>query len=286
VSIDADTRLVGLLGHPLGHSLSPAMHNRAFAALGLNFHYLPIPVTPANLACAAAGLACMNFAGYNVTIPHKVAIMEHLEAVDELARIIGAVNTVVLRDGRATGYNTDGAGYLKALAAQGGIGVEGRRIVVLGAGGAARAIAMTLASSGAREIVLANRTQARAQALAADVNTRLRPCCRAAPLEPEALKGALTRAEVLINTTSIGMHPLAERLPLDAGLLHRDLVVSDIVYNPRQTRLLMEAAARGCRVVHGDGMLVYQGAEGFRHWTGRAAPVEVMFAALRERLGG
>lgn len=286
MTIDVDTKLVGLLGFPLGHSLSPLMHNRAFATLGLNFHYLPIQVSEAHLPTVAAGLACMNFAGYNVTIPHKIRIMAHLDAVDDLARLIGAVNTVVLHEGRATGYNTDGAGYVRALESEGGVTVEGRKIVVLGCGGAARAIAMTLAFRGVGALTLCNRTAEKAHALAADINSRVRPCCGVAPMEPAALEAALVGAEVLINTTSMGMHPQEDRLPLEAGLLHRDLVVSDIVYNPRETRLLREAAARGCRVVHGLGMLVYQGVEGFRRWTGQEAPVEVMFAALREKLGG
>lgn len=285
MTIDVNTRLVGLLGHPLGHSLSPVMHNRAFAALGLNFHYLPIEVDADRLGRVAAGLACMNFAGYNITIPHKVRIMEHLDAVDELAGIIGAVNTVALAEGRSTGYNTDGLGFVRTLETEGGITLEGRSVLLLGGGGAARGIAMTMAFHGAREVVLCNRTAARAEAIAADINARVRPCAAAVPREPAALGAAVEACEVLVNATSLGMHPEADPLPVEPRGLRPELVVCDIVYNPRQTPLLREAAARGCRVVYGLGMLVHQGAEGFRRWTGQEPPLEVMFAALREKLG-
>ncbi len=283
--IDVQTKLVGLLGFPLGHSLSPVMHNEAFRRLGLNFHYLPIQVSEAHLKTVVAGLACMNFAGYNVTIPHKIRIMGLLDAIDDQAEAIGAVNTVVIREGRATGYNTDGAGYVRALETEGGIVVEGRKFFVLGCGGAARAIAMTLAFKGAREICLCNRTLAKAHDLAAEIDTRVRSCCRVAPMESAAMTAAVARSEVLINTTSIGMHPHEDRLPIEAGMLHRGLIVSDIVYNPSKTRLLAEAEAAGCTIVPGLGMLVHQGVEGFRLWTGLDPPVAAMFAAARERLG-
>lgn len=279
--IDHHTRLVGLLGQPLGHSYSPAMHNRAFQTLGLNYGYLPIEVADEDLAVVSAGISRMNFAGYNVTIPHKIRIMDYLDAIDPLAQAIGAVNTVTLQDGRATGFNTDGIGFVQALEATGGLSIKGRSVMMLGSGGAARAIAMTLAQEGATRIVIANRTEARAHALCRDVNAQGRECCCAVPLQAAAMEATLRDTDILVNTTSVGMHPQEDRSPIEDRLLHGGLAVCDIVYNPRQTQLLRVARQRGCRIVEGLGMLVYQGAAGFQLWTGREAPVEAMFDALR-----
>ena len=280
VPIDTHTRLVGLLGQPLGHSLSPAMHNRAFHTRGLNFCYLPIELADEDLAAVTAGIARMNFAGYNVTIPHKIRIMEYLDAVDPLARAIGAVNTVTLKNGRATGYNTDGIGFVHSLEADEGVSVRGKTVLLLGCGGAARAIAMTLAQQGAGRIVLSNRTESKAHALAEDVSRLGRARCHAIPLHATAMETALGDTDILVNTTSVGMQPREERMPIETRLLHGGLVVCDIVYNPARTCLLAAAEKRGCRVVGGIGMLVYQGAAAFRMWTGQEAPISAMFAAL------
>ena len=278
--IDTHTKLVGLLGQPLGHSLSPAMHNRAFRALGLNYCYLPIEVAAHDLATVAAGIARMNFAGYNVTIPHKVRIMDCLDAIDPLALAIGAVNTVTIENRRATGYNTDGVGFVQSLKAAGGLSAVGKSFLILGSGGAARAIAMTLAGAGAARILIANRTDEKARALARAVNRQGRACCEALDLEPAPLAAALHDTDILVNTTSVGMHPDTGQAPIDTSLLHRRLLVCDIVYNPRRTHLLEAARQKGCRIVQGHGMLVYQGAAGFQLWTGREPPAAEMFAAL------
>lgn len=280
IPIDTRTRLVGLLGQPLGHSLSPAMHNRAFRILGLNYCYLPIEVADRDLKTVTAGIAKMNFAGYNVTIPHKIRIMDCLDAVDPLAQAIGAVNTVTIRNGRSTGYNTDGIGFVRSIEAVGGLSIKEKSIMMLGSGGAARAIAMTLAQQGAARIAIANRTEAKAHALAGDVNRRGRECCRTVPMEPPALETVLRHTDILVNTTSVGMHPREGECPIPEHLVHGGLVVCDIVYNPRQTRLLDIARQKGCRLVEGLGMLVYQGAAGFRMWTGLEAPVDAMFDAI------
>lgn len=280
IPIDTRTRLVGLLGQPLGHSLSPAMHNRAFRILGLNYCYLPIEVADRDLKTVTAGIAKMNFAGYNVTIPHKIRIMDCLDAVDPLAQAIGAVNTVTIRNGRSTGYNTDGIGFVRSIEAVGGLSIKEKSIMMLGSGGAARAIAMTLAQQGAARIAIANRTEAKAHALAGDVNRQGRECCRTVPMEPPALETVLRHTDILVNTTSVGMHPREGECPIPEHLVHGGLVVCDIVYNPRQTRLLDIARQKGCRLVEGLGMLVYQGAAGFRMWTGLEAPVDAMFDAI------
>lgn len=279
--VDVNTRLVGLLGNPLGHSFSPPMHNRAFASLGLNFFYLPIEVKPENLKDVVRGISRMNFAGYNVTIPHKVGIMEHLDHIDELAQTIGAVNTVSIEDGISTGHNTDGLGYVLSLESEADISVEGKSCFIIGCGGAARAVAMTLAFRNVGRIFLCNRTEQKAHDLSAEINDNVRPCCEVVPMATSAVKPALGCTDVLINTTSIGMHPEEERIPIDGGLIPEGIVVSDIVYNPLKTKLLKVAEEKDCTIVTGLGMLVYQGVEAFRIWTGKEPPVVEMFAVVR-----
>jgi shikimate dehydrogenase len=283
--VDVNTKLVGLLGTPLGHSFSPAMHNKAFETLGLNYFYLPIEVTAENLPTVAAGLAKMNFAGYNVTIPHKIRIMDCLDAIDPLAQAIGAVNTVVLENGRATGFNTDGEGFVRSLEAESGIAVGEKCYFIIGCGGAARAIAMTLAFKGAPKIYLCNRTEQKAHEQAAEINAKVRPCCEVVPMDPNRIAPSVREADVLINTTSIGMHPDEDRSPIDGDLIPAGMVVSDIVYNPARTKLLRIAEEKGCQTVPGLGMLVYQGAEAFRKWTGAEPPVDVMFEVVRALKG-
>ena len=283
--VDVSTKLVGLLGNPLGHSFSPAMHNRAFETLGLNYFYMPIEVTPEDLEVVARGISRMNFAGYNVTIPHKIQIMEYLDHIDELARTIGAVNTVKIENGVATGYNTDGIGYVQSLETEAGISVEGKTCFILGCGGAARAIAMTLAFKNVDEIILCNRTEQKAHDLSEEINAKVRRCCSVVPLQNSAIKAAIDRVDVLINTTSIGMHPDEDHIPVEEALIPEGIVVSDIVYNPARTKLLHAAAGRGCRIVFGLGMLVYQGAEAFRIWTGSEPPVDEMFEIVRALKG-
>lgn len=279
--VDVNTKLVGLLGNPLGHSFSPDMHNRAFRTLGLNFFYLPIEVTPENLEDVARGISRMNFAGYNVTIPHKIRIMGHLDHIDDLAKGIGAVNTVTIKDGVSTGHNTDGMGYVRSLESEAGISVKGKTHFIVGCGGAARAIAMTLAYRGAGKIFLCNRTEQKAHDLAGELNTKVNQCCEIVRMAPLDMDSAIGHADVLINTTSIGMHPDEDRMPMDSRLIPEGIVVSDIVYNPLQTKLLQAARERGCRTVTGLGMLVYQGAEAFTMWTGAEPPVDEMFAVVR-----
>jgi shikimate dehydrogenase len=274
----ATTKLVVLLGHPLGHSLSPLIHNTMFAHLGLDYCYLPVEVTAENLAVVFNGLRRMNVAGCNVTIPHKVAILELLDELDPQAALLGAVNTVCFRDGRAIGYNTDGQGFLRSLQEAGMAGVAGKNIFVLGAGGAARAIAMSLAAGGAGSIYLCNRNRDKALALVEEINKKFRPCAETVAVKLSEQGPVLKRCQLLVNTTSVGMHPHHDHLPIAAEALSAHLTVADIVYNPYTTRLLAAAEARGCPVVHGLGMLIHQGALGFTLWTGSEPPVDRMLA--------
>lgn len=283
--VDVNTKLVGLLGNPLGHSFSPAMHNKAFQTLGLNYFYLPIEVTAEDLPTVAAGIAKMNFAGYNITIPHKIRIMDCLDAIDPLAQSIGAVNTVTIQNGCSTGYNTDGEGFIRSLEAEAGISVSGKCHFIIGCGGAARAIAMTLAFRGAQKIFICNRTEQKAHDLAAEINAKVSPCSEVIAMDSVRIKAAVRQADVLINTTSVGMHPDEDRIPIDSNLIPGGLIVSDIVYTPARTQLLKVAGEKGCKVVPGIGMLVNQGAEAFRMWTGAEPPVDVMYDVVRALKG-
>lgn len=281
-----NTKLVILLGYPLGHSVSPAMHNRVFAKLGLDFCYMPVQVTADNLKAVFTGLTKMNVAGFNVTIPHKIGIIEHLDALDPLAATIGAVNTICIKDGKTVGYNTDGQGFIRSLENEGGISVRDKCIFLVGSGGAARAIAMTLAFQGAAKIFIANRTLSKAKSLAREINEKIGNCAEAVEVLPEKHREIIQSCDILVNGTNVGMHPRVEELPIEAESLLHHLVVADIVYNPHTTRLLATAQAKGCRIVHGLGMLIHQGAAGFKLWTGVDALIPEMTAAARGLLEG
>jgi shikimate dehydrogenase len=262
------TKFIILLGDPLGHSISPPMHNRVFEELGLDYCYIPVQVTADNLKAVFAGLTKMNVAGFNVTIPHKMSILEHLDALEPLAETIGAVNTICVKDGKTIGYNTDGEGFIRSLEDEGKISVRDKRIFLLGCGGAARAIAMTLAFRGAGEIFICNRTLGKAEALVMEINKKIRNCAKPVQALPKYQIETSKSCDILINGTSLGMHPRDEELAIDEGCLFEHLVVADIVYNPHTTRLLALARDKGCRIVHGLGMLIHQGAAGFKLWTG------------------
>ena len=277
-----NTKFIILLGNPLGHSISPAMHNRVFEKLGLDYCYLPVQVEPQNLKTVFAGLCKMNVAGFNVTIPHKINIIDHLDSLDPLAATIGAVNTICIKDGKTIGHNTDGEGFIRTLEEEGKVSVPGKKIFLLGSGGAARSIAMTLAFRGAQMIFIYNRTLAKAEALAAEINKKIGNCAKAVPALDEQAKETIQSCDILVNSTNVGMHPHQDELPLNEDFLFAHLVVADIVYNPHTTKLLATAKARGCKVVHGLGMLIYQGAAGFRLWTGIEPLVTEMTAVAHQ----
>lgn len=266
--ISARTALCGIVLHPAGHTRSPAMHNAAFRAMGIDARYLAFDVPPARLGAAVAGARALGVRQLAVSIPHKEAVLEHLDDVDATAREIGAVNTVTLRHGRLEGTNTDWLGAVRALERE--TPLRGRSAVVLGAGGTARAVVFGLVRSGVRVTVL-NRTPERAEALA-------RALGAAAHGHLDAL-GA-TPHEVLVNTTRVGLG--SDESPVPAAALRKESVVLDAVYEPAETRLLREARAAGARTVGGKWMLVEQALEQVRLWTGREAPREVMARAFDE----
>ncbi len=270
------TKLIILLGNPLGHSLSPAMHNHVFKKLGLDYCYMPVEVTGENLETVFKGLTKMNVAGFNVTIPHKIHIMEYIDEIDSLAAIIGAVNTISVKEGKTKGYNTDGEGFIRSLEEEIGITVAGKRVFLIGSGGAARAIAMTLVFKKVKKIYILNRTQKKAEALVAEINDRIRPCAQVVSASYEEQQNVLKKCDILVNCTAVGMPPQAEELPIEASLLTPNLVVADIVYNPLTTKFLRAAQKRGCPIVQGLGMLIYQGAAAFTIFTGREPLIEEM----------
>jgi shikimate dehydrogenase len=280
MSVTGRTTVTGIIGFPVSHSLSPVMHNAAFASLGLDWVYVPFPVAPQRLAGAVSGLASLGVAGFNVTIPHKVAILPLLDAVSPEAELIGAVNTVSIGDGLLTGHNTDGAGLIAALKAKLGCDPAGRSVLVLGAGGAARSAVVALAGSGAASVAIANRSVQKGRELAALVAGRLSGTdFSAAGLERLADPGYLGSFDLVVNTTSVGMK--GDGFPgLDLSRLKEGASLYDMVYAPPVTPLLAEAYARRIPAANGLGMLVAQGEAAFRIWTGVEAPAGCMERAL------
>lgn len=263
--INGKTKLYGILGNPVSHSLSPLMHNAAFAATEVNAAYVPFP-SP-DIETAITGLRALGVQGASVTIPHKEKVMPLLDHIDPVAQKIGAVNTVVRKDETLSGFNTDWQGATRALEEK--IRLNSRKVVILGAGGSARAIGFGMQERGA-DFVLVSRTESRGRALADALS-----CPWLSITESEKISG-----DILINATSVGMQPDIENSPVPATILPQFKVVMDIVYAPLKTRLLDEAEKAGCEIINGLEMLLYQGASQFEMWTGKGAPVDIMRNAL------
>ena len=278
--ISGQTIICGIIGDPIEHTMSPAMHNAAFKALGLDYVYIPFKVKSLELKKAAEGIRGLNFRGMNVTIPHKVAVMQFLDRIDPLAEKIGAVNTIVNDGGILTGYNTDATGFLQTLHDRNVEPAE-KKVLLLGAGGAARAISHILTREKAQLTIL-NRKQelSWAEDLAARLSRNYKADIKAGELTNENLKKAINAADLLVNATSLGMSPDVDETPVPADLLHANLTVFDIIYNPLPTRLLREAAATGAKTIDGLEMLVRQGAASFEIWTKIKPPVDVMRQAV------
>jgi len=261
MTIDTNTSLYCVLGDPVSHSLSPVMHNSAFAHTGYNGAYLAFKVT--DLASAVTGIKALGIKGASITIPHKVAVMELLDSIDEKARKIGAVNTIVNKDGKLYGYNTDCIGAINVLLEK--TDIKGKDVVMIGAGGAARAIGFGIMSEGGKLTIL-NILKDEGELLAKDLRVKYYPLSYFNKVD----------CQILINATPVGMTPNTEDMPVESKNLKKDMVVMDIVYNPLKTRLLKEAENIGCITVDGVSMFVYQGAAQFEMWTGMKAPVDLM----------
>ncbi len=270
LSLDSNTRLYAVMGDPVSHSLSPVMHNAAFRQMGHNGVYVAFHVT--DLPGAIAGIRALNIHGCSVTIPHKVAVMDLLDHVDPMARQIGAVNTIVNQAGRLCGFNSDSPGAMAALLEK--TPVARRRVAVIGAGGAARALAHGVKAHGG-QLTIVNRSQDKGRRLADELAGEF------CPLADFSGVGC----DILVNTTPVGMTPYTDRMPVTHACLRPGMTVMDIVYHPLETQLLRAARNAGCTLVDGVAMFVHQGAFQFEHWTGKKAPVQLMKKTVLEALG-
>jgi shikimate dehydrogenase len=282
MKLTGKTAVYGIIGHPVKHSLSPLMQTAAFKALGIDAIYVPFEVDPENLGEAVNGLRVLNVRGFNVTVPHKEGIIEYLDFVDEDAEFLGAVNTVKNEDGQLNGYNTDADGFFRSLIEE-GVELDGRRVTMFGAGGAARAVGYAVLKGGAKFLNIVNRNFSRGKSVGELLGKRGNVLVF--PLKENTVATLLKDTDIVINTTSAGMKP--DDPPLfDYSLIPEGITVVDIIYNPAETPLLKAAKGKGCKIVNGLGMLIHQGAIAFKIWTGREAPVEVMKKILKEELYG
>ncbi len=277
-NISGHTVVCGIIGDPIEHTMSPAIHNAAFQAMGLDYVYVAFGVKGEGLRQAIEGMRALGMRGMSITIPHKVAALPLMDKLDPLAEKIGAVNTVVNDNGILTGYNTDATGFLQAMLEK-GVDPAGKNVTIVGAGGASRAVSFILADRGANPVIL-NRIEEIDWAidLAARISESFGKDVEALELTSDNLAGVLEKTEILVNATSVGMSPNVDNTPVPADLLRADLTVYDIVYNPVKTRLLQNAEAAGATIISGVDMLVWQGVVAFEKWTGQKPPVEIMKA--------
>jgi shikimate dehydrogenase len=282
MAINGKTRVCAVIGDPVEHSLSPVMHNAAFKKLGLNLVYVAFNVTKNELKDAISGARSLGLRGLNVTMPHKKAVIGYLDETDSTAEAIGAVNTILNNQGKLVGYNTDGKGSMIALK-ENGIYPDEKKMLLLGAGGAAKAIAFQAAQE-VDELVILNRASEKAEQLAELLCKKFGNKVKGGALSAEVLKKEMKTTDILVNATSVGMHPDVNVSPVPLDLLRRGLCVMDIVYNPFETRLVKDAKAVGAKVVLGLEMLLYQGAVSFEIWTNCPAPVDVMKKAALNKL--
>jgi shikimate dehydrogenase len=282
MKISGETRVCGIIGDPVEHTLSPVMHNAAFEELNLDFVYVAFRVRKEELRDALNGARSLDFHGLNVTMPHKNAVMKYLDEIDSTARFIGAVNTILNNKGRLMGYNTDGIGALNALK-ENGINPNGKKLLLLGAGGAGKAIAFHAAQE-VEELVILNRTPQKAKKLAEILRKEFNKKINGNALSTEIIKEELRDADILVNSTSVGMHPDVNQSLVPPNSLKPDLCVMDIIYNPLETKLAKDAKAVDAKVVTGIEMLVHQGAASFEIWTNHSAPVKVMKQAVLNKL--
>lgn len=276
--------MYGVIGDPIGHSLSPVLHNAAFEALKLDCVFLAFQVKAGEVESALRGMRGLGIHGLNVTMPHKNAVVPFLDEVDTTAKFLGSVNTIRNDKDKLTGFSTDGVGALNALK-KNGVKLNGEKVLLLGGGGAAKAIAYALAKE-VKELKILNRSPEKTNALTETISREFNKQVSDGLLEPSSIKENLQNTGVLINATSVGMHPNIEHSLVEPQLLRQDLTVMDIVYNPVKTKLVRDAEKAGAKVVSGVEMLIYQGAASFEIWTGKTAPIEVMRKAAINKLTG
>lgn len=281
VNITGKTKVIAIFGDPVEHTLSPAMHNAAFSEMGLDCVYVPFHVKPDALGAAVEGMRALGLAGANITVPHKERVMEFLDDIDDEARNMGAVNTVVNKDGRLTGHNTDGRGFIKSLKEDAGFEPAGKRAFICGSGGAARGVGFALALAGVRRMYLYDVDEPKRDRLVMDINSRAgREAARPSIMDPDFIRGA----DLAVNATPLGMKG-SDPLPMPGHSFRPGQVVYDLVYNPEKTAMLKAAGSAGAKTVNGLGMLLHQGVLAFEHWFGRTPPVNTMKNALLQGLG-
>ena len=282
MKITGKTSVYGIFGYPVKHSLSPLMQNTAFKELGIDAVYVPFEVRPENLKEAVDGVRALDIKGLNVTVPHKERVIEHLDYLSDDAELLGAVNTVKNENGELTGYNTDAEGFLRSLIEE-GVELEGKRALMFGAGGAARAVGYALLKGGVKFLNIVNRNFSRAKEVGELLSKRGNVLVY--PLKGSTVEALLKDVDLIVNTTSVGMKP-EDPVLFDYSKIPEGITVVDIIYNPPETPLLKAAKERGCKTVNGLGMLVHQGAVAFEIWTGEKAPVETMREVLERELYG
>jgi shikimate dehydrogenase len=282
MSISGKTRVCGVIGDPIEHTLSPTIQNAAFNHLKLDFAFVAFRVKAVELENAIQGMQGLGIHGLNVTMPHKSTVIAYLDEVDSAVKFLGSANTILNRDGELSGFNTDGVGALKALR-ENGVALSGKKVLLLGAGGAAKAIAFALAKE-VGELYVLNRAAEKAEELGKTLGRMFNRKVVGGALSSDAIAENLQDSDILINATSAGMKPNLSQSLVAPQWLRSDLAVMDIVYNPVETKLAKDAKAAGAKVVSGVEMLIYQGAASFKIWTGKSAPIEVMRNAALDKL--
>lgn len=262
------TKLLGIIGNPVEHSISPILHNTLSSLLGLDLVYVPLKVEKDDLALVVNALKSLDFVGFNVTIPYKKEIMKYIDENSIEAILMGAVNTVKKIDGKLYGYNTDAEGFLRSFKEEAKTSFKGKKVVLIGAGGVARPIAVKMASEGAEKISLVNRTKEKAIGLAEAVNDNIREIIQVYNFEDKTFKLAVEESDIIINTTSVGMTPDVKSTPISGSYFNGSQIVYDVIYSPRETKLLSDARKKGCKTINGLGMLFYQGIKAYEIWTG------------------
>lgn len=281
MNITGKTKIIGIYGNPIEHSLSPLMHNKAFQALNLDYAYIPFNIKKENLKDAINSIRTLGLVGLNITIPHKEAVITSLDEVSNEARLIGAVNTIVNDNGKLIGYNTDGAGFYQSLIKLTGEIPKNKKIFIIGTGGASRAVAFQLALEEAGKLILTNRNYQKGYQLAEELANNTKSNIEMVEFKSSKIEDIIPKVDIIINTTPIGMYPNVNDDPIIAPeLISPNTIVCDLIYNPYKTLLLRKAEDKGCKVVPGIGMLLYQGVLGFEKWTGVKAPVEIMEKVL------
>lgn len=285
MNISGKTKTVGLIGDPVSHSVSPQMHNAAFKKLDLDYCYIAMQVDKNDLKKALDGIRAENFAGVNVTVPHKEAVIPLLDEVTKLPRLIGAVNTIKNEGGKLIGYNTDGAGFIESLKEDAKVDPKGKKVVLIGAGGGAKAVAIMLAESGTKSLSITDIAADKASALSSYVKSHFEIEADFVPHESKDLRSKIQKCDILINATPVGMHPNEDKCPLSEDTeIPKGILVCDLIYNPPETKFLKKAKGSGAKILNGIGMLVRQGALAFEIFTEKEAPVEVMRSAVLKSL--